>query len=160
MLVQNPLCNAQCDVIMQQKHNRLLCEVMNVILSDRCALPKMTMPAAIRYQPGDTTISETTFWRLQLKLWKNNEHFILKLSIPIKYALRSLHKQFRHNIPVSFSEKKKKKKMQAFSSSGRGPIGLRCAAQIGVSWRIGVTWSRKQRFKMAATKLGYLLTKL
>ena len=33
-------------------------------------------------------------------------------------------------------------------------------SEIGVGWEIGVTWSRKRGFKMAATELGYLLTKL
>ena len=33
-------------------------------------------------------------------------------------------------------------------------------SEIGVGWKIGVTWSRKRGFKMAATELGYLLTKL
>ena len=32
-------------------------------------------------------------------------------------------------------------------------------SEIGTSWKIGVTWSRKRSFKMAAAKLGYLLTK-
>ena len=32
-------------------------------------------------------------------------------------------------------------------------------SEIGVGWKIGVTWSRKRGFKMAATELGYLLTK-
>ena len=32
-------------------------------------------------------------------------------------------------------------------------------SEIRVGWKIGVTWSRKWGFKMAATKLGYLLTK-
>ena len=32
-------------------------------------------------------------------------------------------------------------------------------SEIGAGWKIGVTWSRKLGFKMAATKLGYLLTK-
>ena len=32
--------------------------------------------------------------------------------------------------------------------------------EIGVGWKIGVTWSRKRGFKMVATELGYLLTKL
>ena len=32
-------------------------------------------------------------------------------------------------------------------------------SEIGAGWKIGVTWSRKLGFKMAATELGYLLTK-
>ena len=32
-------------------------------------------------------------------------------------------------------------------------------SEIGANWKIGVTWSRKRSFKMAATELGYLLTK-
>ena len=32
-------------------------------------------------------------------------------------------------------------------------------SEIGAGWKIGVTWSRKRGFKMAATELGYLLTK-
>ena len=33
-------------------------------------------------------------------------------------------------------------------------------SEIGVGWKIAVTWSGKPSFKMAATELGYLLTKL
>ena len=33
-------------------------------------------------------------------------------------------------------------------------------SEIRVGWKIGVTWSRKRGFKMAANELGYLLTKL
>ena len=33
-------------------------------------------------------------------------------------------------------------------------------SEIGVGWKIGVKCSRKQSFKMVATELGYLLTKL
>ena len=33
-------------------------------------------------------------------------------------------------------------------------------SEIGVGWKIGVTCSRKRGFKMVATELGYLLTKL
>ena len=32
-------------------------------------------------------------------------------------------------------------------------------SEIGVGWKIGVTWSRKRGFKLAATELGFLLTK-
>ena len=32
-------------------------------------------------------------------------------------------------------------------------------SEIGTGWKIGVTWSRKRSFKMAAVELGYLLTK-
>ena len=32
-------------------------------------------------------------------------------------------------------------------------------SEIGTSWKIGVTWSRKRSFKMAAAEFGYLLTK-
>ena len=32
-------------------------------------------------------------------------------------------------------------------------------SEIGVGWKIGVTWSRKRGFKMAAIELRYLLTK-
>ena len=32
-------------------------------------------------------------------------------------------------------------------------------SEIGTGWKIGVKWSRKQSFKMAAAELGYLLTK-
>ena len=32
-------------------------------------------------------------------------------------------------------------------------------SEIGTGWKIGVTWSRKRSFKMAADELGYLLTK-
>ena len=32
-------------------------------------------------------------------------------------------------------------------------------SEIGTSWKIGVTWSQKRSFKMAAAELGYLLTK-
>ena len=32
-------------------------------------------------------------------------------------------------------------------------------SEIGAGWKIGVTWSRKLGFKMAATELGYLITK-
>ena len=45
-------------------------------------------------------------------------------------------------------------------SSGRGPTGLRARLRNRVVWKIGVTWSRKRGFKMAATELGYLLTQL
>ena len=44
--------------------------------------------------------------------------------------------------------------------SGRGPTRLRARFEIGVGWKIGVTWSQKGSFKMAATELGYKLTKL
>ena len=33
-------------------------------------------------------------------------------------------------------------------------------SEIGVGWKIGVTWFRKRGFKTAVTELGYLLTKL
>ena len=39
-------------------------------------------------------------------------------------------------------------------------LDYRPGSEIGVGWKIGVTWSRKRGFKMAATELGYLLTKL
>ena len=38
-------------------------------------------------------------------------------------------------------------------------LDCRPAAEIGVNEKIGVTWSRERSFKMAATKLGYLLSK-
>ena len=44
--------------------------------------------------------------------------------------------------------------------TGRGPTDYGPGSEIGVGWKIGVTWSRKRGFKMAATELGYLLTKL
>ena len=38
-------------------------------------------------------------------------------------------------------------------------LDYRPGSEIGAGWKIGVMWSRKLGFKMAATELGYLLTK-
>ena len=45
MLVQIPPRNAPRDVITQQKRHRQLCDVMNAIISNQCALTEVTMPA-------------------------------------------------------------------------------------------------------------------
>ena len=39
------------------------------------------------------------------------------------------------------------------------PVDYEPGSEIGVGWKIGVTWSRKRGFKMAATEVEYLLSK-
>ena len=48
--------------------------------------------------------------------------------------------------------------VSAMSRSIEAQLDCGPGSEIGVGWKIGVTWSRKRSLKMAATELGYLLT--
>ena len=56
--------------------------------------------------------------------------------------------------PFSVSDK------TSYCKQVEAQLDYRPGSEIGVGWKIGVTWSRKRSFKTAATELGYLLTKL
>ena len=53
---------------------------------------------------------------------------------------------------IELSHSTQNTQVQAQPDCGPGP-------EIGTGYKIGVTWSRKRSFKMAAAELGYLLTK-
>ena len=59
---------------------------------------------------------------------------------------------YKRILPVCCDCKMTHEQVEAQRDCGPG-------SEIGASWIIGVTWSRKRSFKMAATELRYLLTK-
>ena len=66
-----------------------------------------------------------------------------------------LHRRDRSNSRVTETARPAGVLLSGPTWSGRDQTGLQARSEIGVGWKIGVTWPRKRSFKTAATELGY-----
>ena len=94
---------------MQQERHKWLCDVMNVMHSNRCIVSIWN--ARYRHQPRWFRKIYFIVWTIY-KLWKTNEHTILKLWTLIKNIIERLHK-FPYNILFTF-----------LMDRGRAPNGI------------------------------------
>ena len=91
--------------------------------------------------------------------WANFYNFITfsKLNIWLNYEDRRPEFSQNGGYAVGFAEWLRAIDLPLHQVEAQPDCGP--GSEIGTGWKVGVTWSRKRSFKMAAAELGYLLTK-